>query len=134
MAGNPQQPAARSVFPPLGLLAVLLGAMIATFFGRLPTVGVSDLRGALHLDYDAATWITTAAAMFSQASTSDFAFGRAAELLGLTVRKQAYTLAITDCFWVIAFSALLCLFVVACIRSLDIQYKHVIAAARRRST
>src|ERR1700722_5453794 len=63
MAGNPQQTATRSVFPPLGLLAVLLGAMIATFFGRLLAVGAGDLRGALHLDYDAATWITTAYSM-----------------------------------------------------------------------
>src|SRR6202051_1126668 len=63
MAGNPQQPVARSVFPPLGLLAVLLGAMIATFFGRLLTGGAGDLRGAMHLDYDAATWISTAYGM-----------------------------------------------------------------------
>src|SRR3984957_20765380 len=63
MAGTPQQPATRSVFPPLGLLAVLLGAMIATFFGRLLTVGAGVLRGAMHLDYDAATWISTAYGM-----------------------------------------------------------------------
>ena len=53
--------------------------------------------------------------------------------MGLTIRKQAYTLAITDCFWVIAFSALICLLAVASVRSLDIQYKHVIAAAKSQS-
>jgi DHA2 family multidrug resistance protein len=72
--------------------------------------------------------------MFPQAPAFDVAHGRAAELLGLTVRQQAYTLAITDCFWVIAFSALVCLLAVASVRSLDIQYKHVIAAARRQRT
>jgi DHA2 family multidrug resistance protein len=72
--------------------------------------------------------------MFPQAPTSDFALGRAAELLGLTVREQAYTLAITDCFWVIAFSALISLLAVASVRALDIQYKHVIAAARSQRT
>ncbi len=75
-----------------------------------------------------------AAAMFPQAPAFDVALGRAGELLGLTVRKQAYTLAITDCFWVIAFSALICLLAVASVRSLDIQYKHVIAAARNQRT
>jgi MFS transporter, DHA2 family, multidrug resistance protein len=75
-----------------------------------------------------------AVAMFPQAPSSDFALGRVAELLGLTVRQQAYTLAITDCFWIIAFSALVCLLAVASVRSLDIQYKHVIAAARGQKT
>jgi DHA2 family multidrug resistance protein len=75
-----------------------------------------------------------AAAMYPQAPSSDFALGRAAELLGLSVREQAYTLAITDCFWMIAFSALVCLLAVASVRSLDIQYKHVIAAAKRQKT
>jgi DHA2 family multidrug resistance protein len=72
--------------------------------------------------------------MIPQAPSYDVALGRAAELLGLTVRKQAYTLAITDCFWVIAFAALICLFAVASVRSLDIQYKHVIAAAKSQRT
>jgi MFS transporter, DHA2 family, multidrug resistance protein len=43
----------------LGIFAVLLGASLATFFGRLLSVGLSDLRGALSLDSDSAAWITT---------------------------------------------------------------------------
>jgi len=43
----------------LGIFAVLLGASLATFFGRLLSVGAGDLRGALGLDADAASWITT---------------------------------------------------------------------------
>ena len=45
--------------PILGIFAVLLGASLATFFGRLLSVGTNDLRGSLGLDADAASWITT---------------------------------------------------------------------------
>ena len=46
--------------PVLGILGVLLGAMVATFTGRLISVGLADLRGALHLGVDEASWIGTA--------------------------------------------------------------------------
>ncbi len=49
----------RRVVPMLGIFAVLLGASLATFFGRLLSVGASDLRGALSLDADSASWIGT---------------------------------------------------------------------------
>src|SRR6202034_4723999 len=45
--------------PILGVAGVLLGAALATFLGRLLSVGAGDLRGALHLDFDAASWIGT---------------------------------------------------------------------------
>lgn len=45
--------------PMLGIFAVLLGASLATFLGRLLSVGAGDLRGLLGLDSDAASWITT---------------------------------------------------------------------------
>ena len=44
----------------LGVFGVLLGAMIATCTGRLLSVGLNDLRGALHLGVDEASWIGTA--------------------------------------------------------------------------
>jgi len=44
----------------LGVFGVLLGAMIATFAGRLLSVGLADLRGALHLGVDEASWMGTA--------------------------------------------------------------------------
>lgn len=59
MASTVQAPPAQRVRPLLGIFAVLLGASLATFFGRLLSVGASDLRGALGLDADAASWITT---------------------------------------------------------------------------
>jgi MFS transporter, DHA2 family, multidrug resistance protein len=49
-----------STHPLLGVLGVLFGAMIATCTGRLISVGLTDLRGALHLGVDEASWISTA--------------------------------------------------------------------------
>ena len=49
-----------STHPMLGVFGVLLGAMIATCTGRLISVGLTDLRGALHLGFDEASWIGTA--------------------------------------------------------------------------
>jgi DHA2 family multidrug resistance protein len=46
--------------PLIGILAVLLGAMVATCTGRLISVGLADLRGALHLGVDEASWLGTA--------------------------------------------------------------------------
>ncbi len=46
--------------PLLGVFGVLLGAMIATCTGRLISVGLADLRGALHLGVDEASWLGTA--------------------------------------------------------------------------
>jgi DHA2 family multidrug resistance protein len=45
--------------PLLGVAGVLLGAMIATCMGRLMSVGLADIRGALHLGFDEASWINT---------------------------------------------------------------------------
>ncbi len=53
-------PSRISTHPMLGVLGVLLGAMIATCTGRLISVGLADLRGALHLGVDEASWIGTA--------------------------------------------------------------------------
>jgi MFS transporter, DHA2 family, multidrug resistance protein len=63
---NPPTPAspvaagAITTRPVLGVLGVLLGAMVATCTGRLISVGLADLRGALHLGVDEASWIGTA--------------------------------------------------------------------------
>jgi DHA2 family multidrug resistance protein len=46
--------------PVLGVAGVLLGAMVATCTGRLMSVGLPDLRGAMHLGVDEASWINTA--------------------------------------------------------------------------
>ena len=45
--------------PYIGVLGVFLGASIATLNGRLVTVGLPDLRGALGFGFDDASWIPT---------------------------------------------------------------------------
>ena len=45
--------------PLLGVAGVLLGALIATCTGRLMSVGLADIRGALHLGIDEGSWINT---------------------------------------------------------------------------
>ena len=54
--------------PYLGIAGVFLGAGVATLNARLISVGLADLRGALGLGFDEASWIPTAlnmAMMFS---------------------------------------------------------------------
>lgn len=54
--------------PYIGILGVFLGAGLATLNSRLLSVGLADLRGALHLGYDEASWMPTVlnmAMMFS---------------------------------------------------------------------
>ncbi len=59
-AAGAATPPVISTHPLLGVFGVLFGAMIATCTGRLISVGLSDLRGALHLGVDEASWIGTA--------------------------------------------------------------------------
>jgi MFS transporter, DHA2 family, multidrug resistance protein len=59
MTTDPQTESVTHTRSILGILGVLLGASLATFFGRLLSVGAPDLRGALQLDVDSASWIGT---------------------------------------------------------------------------
>src|SRR6201998_3579347 len=54
-----EAPLTLTTHPLLGVAGVLLGAMIATCTGRLMSVGLADIRGALHLGVDEASWINT---------------------------------------------------------------------------
>jgi DHA2 family multidrug resistance protein len=56
------------------------------------------------------------------------AAARAGEILGLQVRRQAFTLAITDSFTLVAWSVVGCLCVVACMTRVSTQYQQVVAA------
>src|ERR1700722_3508714 len=54
--------------PYVGILAVFLGAGLATLTSRLISVGLPDLRGALGISFDDASWLPSAfnmATMFS---------------------------------------------------------------------
>src|SRR5580700_9789606 len=58
-------PAAASPPPPtsipwLGLLAVLLGTFISTLTTRVSSLGIADIRGAVHAGFDEGAWISTA--------------------------------------------------------------------------
>jgi DHA2 family multidrug resistance protein len=46
--------------PLIGVIAVMLGAVIATLAGRLTTFGLADVRGAVHAGFDEGAWIPTA--------------------------------------------------------------------------
>jgi DHA2 family multidrug resistance protein len=70
------------------------------------------------------------AGMQAQATTSDVAMGRASTLLALTVRKQAFTLAITDCFLLLGCASIACLIVIASMEPAKTQYKQMIAALK----
>jgi len=214
--------------PLLGVAGVLLGVLIATCTGRLMSVGLADIRGALHFGVDEGAWINTAfnASMmfigpfsvylggllgprrvllawawiftvvsflipfchrpadvltfagffqvtrlfggemgstfmghfiavreefhsnmlgqnvqfgnsltdsrllglryaFAPHSTGPTAMGRAAEVLGLQVRQQAYTLAIPDSFLLPATCCVACLVVVSFMSKVPTQYRQV---------
>ncbi len=64
----------------------------------------------------------------SQSPGLPAAAGRAVEILGLQVRQQAFTLAITDSFMLIAFSVVCCLIVIACMAPVPTQYRQVVQA------
>jgi MFS transporter, DHA2 family, multidrug resistance protein len=56
----PNTPAPPMTIPWLGLAAVLMGAFISTLNGRLSTLGLADIRGAVGAGFDEGAWITTA--------------------------------------------------------------------------
>jgi len=58
-AANKPSPAPITTHPYIGILGVFLGAATATLNGRLLSVGLQDLRGALGFGFDQASWIPT---------------------------------------------------------------------------
>ena len=56
----PAIPATPTSFPWFGLLAVLMGTFISTLNTRLSTLGLADIRGAVHAGFDEGAWISTA--------------------------------------------------------------------------
>src|ERR1700761_8644384 len=67
---SPAQPARAQLAtnPYVGIVAVFLGAGLATLNSRLLSIGLPDLRGALGISFDDASWLPTVlnmATMFS---------------------------------------------------------------------
>ncbi len=57
---NQPAPAPATSIPWFGLTAVLLGTFISTLNTRLSSLGLADIRGAVHAGFDEGAWITTA--------------------------------------------------------------------------
>jgi DHA2 family multidrug resistance protein len=68
------------------------------------------------------------AGMASRAPELTTATQRAAEILGLQVRQQAFTLAIRDSFLLVAWAVVCCLLIVACMQRVPMQYRQVTSA------
>jgi DHA2 family multidrug resistance protein len=49
-----------SARPYIGVLAVLLGSIIATLDSRITVFGLADIRGAVHASFDQGAWVPTA--------------------------------------------------------------------------
>src|ERR1700754_2715426 len=56
----PAIPAPPTSFPWFGLVGVLMGTFISTLNTRLSTLGLADIRGAVHAGFDEGAWISTA--------------------------------------------------------------------------
>jgi len=68
------------------------------------------------------------AGMASHSAGQSVAIERAAQILGLQVRQQAFTLAITDAFLLVAWSTVCCLVVVAGMTRVPTQYQEIVSA------
>jgi DHA2 family multidrug resistance protein len=77
--------------------------------------------------------IGLSAGMASHSSGLAAASERAAQILGLQVRQQAFTLAITDAFMLVAWSTVCCLVVIACMSRVPTQYQNVVSASAASS-
>jgi DHA2 family multidrug resistance protein len=103
-------------------------AFLGHFLSRREQFHSNILGSGVHLG-DLATrqrLLGLSAAMRSQSSGLTAAAGRAAEILGLQVRQQAFTLAITDSFLLVAWSAVCSLLVIACMARVPTQYRQVV--------
>ena len=69
-----------------------------------------------------------AAGLASKSPGLTNAAGKAVQILGLQVRQQAFTLAITDSFLLVAWSVVCCLVVVAFMERVPTQYQQVVSA------
>jgi DHA2 family multidrug resistance protein len=69
------------------------------------------------------------AGMLSRSPGLTAATAKAGEIVGLQVKQQAFTLAITDSFILVAWSVICCLIIIACMAPVPTQYRHVMHAA-----
>jgi MFS transporter, DHA2 family, multidrug resistance protein len=135
-ATNPSDAAPTlSIHPYLGVAGVLLGAMIVTCTGRLMSVGLADIRGALRLGVDEASWINTSfnASMMFIGPFSVYLGGllgprRVLLACAWIFTIVSFTLAISDSFLLIAMCCVVCLVIVAFMSTVPTQYRQIIAS------
>jgi DHA2 family multidrug resistance protein len=109
------------------------GEMGSTFMGHFIAVREEFHSNMLGLNVQLGNSLTGSRLLglqhaFAPYSTGVAAMGRAAEVLGLQVRQQAYTLAISDSFLLIATCCVACLVVVSFMSKVPTQYRQVTAA------
>src|SRR5271170_49316 len=109
------------------------GEMGSTFMGHFIAVREEFHSNMLGLNVDLGNGLTRSRLLglqhaFAPHSTGLTAMGRAAEVLGLQVRQQAYTLAISDSFLLLATCCVVCLVVVSLMSKVPTQYRQVTSA------
>ena len=109
------------------------GEMGSTFMGHFIAVREQFHSNKLGLNVQLGNTLTDSRLLglqhaFASHSTGLAAAGRAAEILGLQVRQQAFTLAISDSFLLLATCCVACLVVVAFMSTVPTQYRQVTAA------
>jgi DHA2 family multidrug resistance protein len=109
------------------------GEMGSTFMGHFIAVREEFHSNMLGLNVQLGNSLTDSRLLglghaFAPYSTGLTAMGRAAEVLGLQVRQQAYTLAISDSFLLVATCCAACLVVVSFMSKVPTQYQQITAA------
>jgi DHA2 family multidrug resistance protein len=108
------------------------GEMGGVFMGHFIAVREEFHSNMLGLNVQLGNWLTDHRLIglrhaFASHSTGPTAVGRAAETLSLQVRQQAFTLAISDSFLLLASCCVACLIVVAFMSTVPTQYRQVVA-------
>jgi DHA2 family multidrug resistance protein len=109
------------------------GEMGSTFMGHFIAIREEFHSNMLGLNVQPGNRLTDSRLLglqhaFAPHSTGITAMGRAAEVLALQVRQQAYTLAISDSFLLVATSCVACLVVVSFMSKVPTQYRQVTAS------
>jgi len=78
--------------------------------------------------------LALSAAMAPHSTGANVAIERGSQILDQQVRQQAFTLAITDSFRLVAWSAACSLIVIACVSRVPKQFRQIVAAAKADST
>jgi DHA2 family multidrug resistance protein len=109
------------------------GEMGSTFMGHFIAIREQFHSNMLGLNVQLGDSLTDSRLLglqhaFAPDSTGLTAMGRAAEVLGLQIRQQAYTLAISDSFLLVATCCVACLVVISFMSKVPTQYRQVTAA------